>query len=165
MTSTDGFCSVVIFTPEELGQVYNGPVPPLTPNSSTSNTMPTPASKLGPTSHPPPSPAPTRTNPSPSTPQIETNNPTPTVGSVPSVTASSSSVSSIPLTTPPQTPHPGSVLGKRDGEIGAPPKVLPGDVPVEPAEGNTGGDKKRRRIAPTLVDSSVSSEAHEKPQA
>jgi len=159
MTSTDGFCSVVAFGPEELGQVYTGPAPlPGTPTLSTSsmsNPTAIPNANLGPTSNPPRSPVPMRSHPqltrTPSGSSINTLSTlsqraislTPTVAPVPSITASSSS-SSIPLNTPPQTPHCGSVLGKRDGEIGG--GAVPGTQPT-----TEGGDKKRRRIAPTPV--------------
>ena len=162
MTSTDGFCSVVAFEPEELGQVYTGPVPlPGTPNLSTpsmSNPASVPNANLGPTSNPPRSPIPMRHPPLTRTPSGSSVNTlstlsqgaislTPTVAPVPSITASSSS-SSIPLNTPPQTPHCGTVLGKRDGEVG-------GAVATGTQQTAEGGDKKRRRIAPTPVTPGV----------
>ena len=82
-----------------------------------------------------------------------TNNPTPTLGHVPLVTATNSAlpVGIPPMTTPPQTPMSsygghrsasnsisGSVLGKRDG--GAASESEKEDVKT-----------KKRRIAPTLV--------------
>ena len=75
------------------------------------------------------------------------NDPTPVLGSVPSVAASSASFSGLPWTTPPQTPMSsglisrpssvsGSVLGKRD---------------TSESEREDGVPKKRR-IAPTLIN-------------
>ncbi|KAJ5492776.1 hypothetical protein N7539_001522 [Penicillium diatomitis] len=90
------------------------------------------------------------------------NNPTPTLGSVPSVTATNSAPpSALPLTTPPQTPLPsattsfsGSVLGKRDT-----PAITDsekGDAKVsEDAEAVQA--PKKRRIAPTLVSAGTDS--------
>jgi chromatin assembly factor 1 subunit B len=88
------------------------------------------------------------------------NNPTPTLGHVPLVTAANSAppVGIPPMTTPPQTPlggysgHGGrsasgsvseSVLGKRDT----------GGIASESDEGRQedGGARKKRRIAPTLI--------------
>ena len=96
-------------------------------------------------------PSPTRSNSTSSVATqsgIVTNNPTPILGSVPSVAAANTSFSGLPLTTPPQTPMPGvvsapssvsgSVLGKRDtseSEL---------EDPV--------GVPKKKRIAPTLVN-------------
>ncbi|KAF8473917.1 WD40-repeat-containing domain protein [Kalaharituber pfeilii] len=144
MTSTDGFCSVVIFEPDELGQVYTGPTPPpVTPILSASN-QPTVSSL--------PQPALTRTPSASSVNTISSLNQgamnlTPTIAPVPSITASSSS--SIPLTTPPQTPLSGSVLGKREGETVNTPAQGPSVATEE------GGDKKRRRIAPTVVSPGI----------
>jgi len=88
------------------------------------------------------------------------NNPTPTLGHVPLVTATNSAppVGIPPMTTPPQTPLGGysgyggrsasgsvseSVLGKRDT----------GGMASESDEGRQedGGARKRRRVAPTLI--------------
>ncbi|KAF8453112.1 WD40-repeat-containing domain protein, partial [Terfezia claveryi] len=163
MTSTDGFCSIVAFEPDELGQIYTGPAPlPGTPTLSTSSmSNPTciPNASLGPTSNTPRSPIPMRSHPrltrTPSGSSVNTLSTlsqgaislTPTVAPVPSITASSSS-SSIPLNTPPQTPHCGTVLGKRDGEVG-------GASSTGTQQTTEGRDKKRRRIAPTLVTPGV----------
>jgi len=107
------------------------------------------------------------------------NNPTPVVSAIPPVTASSSSYFNNPVTTPPTTPaassiaggisttHPGStgfVLGKR--EAGSENQVEKSDTDTmdtvgtettvesgQPSSNDSekGGDKKRRRIAPTLI--------------
>ena len=167
MTSTDGFCSVVIFEPEELGQVYTGPTPPpstpILSASTVSNPISTSNAKFGSTSNQPQSPVPLRSQPllarTPSASSIHTLTQgaislTPIIGSVPSITASASS-SGITLTTPPQTPHSGTVLGKRDGEIGV--ASTQGTPPVV-----EGGDKKRRRIAPTPVTLSAEKPPEEK---
>ena len=188
MSSTDGFCSTLSFSPGELGQAYTGPHPtynhpvvstsiPL-PTSSAGNTpVPTPTATASPSltkaspvpvlpSQPSPAPfilrpgSPTRSNSQSSIAtmtSIQTsslpNNPTPTMGHVPLVTASNSGppIAIPPMTTPPQTPASahggyhsatssvsGSVLGKRD--VGATSES-------EKEESKS----KRRRIAPTLV--------------
>ena len=182
MSSSDGFCSNLTFSPGELGQIYTGPVPtahhPSPAISTTSSAQPTPTPTPTTTSGPPAekpitpllapllSPAPIAQPPSPtrsnSTSSIVTqssqaqtpagvvnNNPTPTLGNVPSVAAANTSFSSLPWTTPPQTPMSGvisaassvsgSILGKRDTS--------------ESEKEDTAGVPKRRRIAPTLVKS------------
>ena len=167
MSSSDGFCSNLTFNPGELGQIYNGHVPTAHHSSSAilsmSTAQPSPttasappfekqstpvlASSASPAPLPPPSP--TRSN---STSSIATqssqmmNNPTPTLGSVPSVAATNPSFSGLPWTTPPQTPMSGvisrpssvsgSVLGKRD---------------TSESEKEEAAMPKKRRIAPTLV--------------
>ena len=167
MSSSDGFCSNLTFNPGELGQIYSGHVPTAHHPSSAISTMstaqpsPTTASAppfdrqstpvLAPLASPAPlpPPSPTRSN---STSSIATqssqmiNNPTPTLGSVPSVAATNPSFSGLPWTTPPQTPMSGvvsrpssvsgSVLGKRDTSESEREEVA---IP------------KKRRIAPTLV--------------
>ena len=89
------------------------------------------------------------------------NNPTPTLGSVPLVTAThSAQPSGLPLTTPPQTPLPtpggnaatGSVLGKRDTRTASESekedsKGLDSTASVQ--------QPKKRRIAPTLVSATT----------
>lgn len=149
-------------------------------NSSSNNTpLPTP-NQTGSSSQPKPSPVPVSAAPtsagrassparSSSTSSIQTltsvsqsntviNNPTPTLGAVPLVTATNSSQPQIlPLTTPPQTPMPGvshsatssfssTVLGKRD--IGAASESEKEDTKAEAA---TQKPAKKRRIAPTLI--------------
>lgn len=176
MSSTDGYCSTLAFTPDELGQVYTGP--PATVGhpsiSAIHTTTPAPINTVSPsiakaspsvtpTIHSPAVPvfsarpgSPTRSNSQSSiatmssaqTPAV-TNNPTPILGHVPMVTASTTTGShSLPQPTPPQTPMTGahsatssvsgSVLGKRDGGITSESEKE--DVEV-----------KKRRIAPTLV--------------
>ena len=139
----------------------NTPVP--TPTATVSPSLP----KVSPVaaSHPSPAPtfsvrpgSPTRSNSQSSIATMAsvqtstfTNNPTPTLGHVPLVTATNSAPPvGLPMTTPPQTPMSmsgghsatssisGSVLGKRD--LGAASES-------EKEEGRT----KKRRIAPTLV--------------
>lgn len=63
------------------------------------------------------------------------------------------------MTTPPQTPLSatgGSVLGKRDEHTAATKTEEASDVA-------TGGDKKRRRIAPTLITVDTGSKAEKTP--
>lgn len=103
------------------------------------------------------------------------NNPTPTLGTVPLVTATNSSQpQGLPLTTPPQTPRPGishsatssfssTILGKRD--IGAASEsekedtkssIKPNDS-ASKEESETQRPAKKRRIAPTLISRDSSS--------
>lgn len=87
---------------------------------------------------------------------VITSNPTPTLGTVPSVAATNSATVGLPLTTPPQTPMSGnisttssvsgSVLGKRDASAAS-------ESEKEDAKEVT----KKRRIAPTLVGAEGSS--------
>ncbi|KAI9733014.1 MAG: hypothetical protein M1834_003558 [Cirrosporium novae-zelandiae] len=179
MTSSDGFCSCLSFAPGELGQIYSGPMPTTgqttyattTVSSTQSTPAPTPVSATAPASikptssngcttlAPSPSPAPlsqraaspARSSSASSvpSPNVVTNNPTPIISSIPSVTATHSGpvTGMPPLTTPPQTPMSGthsatssisgSVLGKREGDE---------------ETGKEEGTVKKRRIAPTLVN-------------
>lgn len=189
MSSSDGFCSALTFSPTELGTQYTGEVPtarhPSLPNSSAIS-----SSQNTPTSVAPPSPfpsngthhrtssshlvaqstgdvisasmrpsSPTRSN---STSSVATQSslavPTGTIvsnpplvggGNVPGIAATGSSTSggssllagfATNISTPPQTPRStsGSVSGiKRDAS--------------ESEREESGGQKKRRRIAPTQV--------------
>ncbi|PYI15195.1 WD40 repeat-like protein [Aspergillus japonicus CBS 114.51] len=189
MSSSDGFCSTLAFSPGELGQPYTAPasaahqnaaavlsannVPLPTPTTA----KPSPGPQANASQAPPASPA--RSNSvssvttqsgSQQTPGTVVNNPTPTLGSVPLVTAThSSQPPTLPLTTPPQTPMPvasqsgtsnvsASVLGKRvsesEKEEDRDPSAAP---PVQPP--------KKRRVAPTLISAgtehtSVKKESH-----
>lgn len=186
MSSSDGFCSTLSFAPGELGQVYTGPIsagsnPVSSTTPSTNITpLPTPTNIPSPikVTHAPansggiatgnngqmPPASPARSNSAgsvgtqSSTQQSAAviNNPTPTLGSVPSVTAThSSQPSGLPLTTPPQTPMPnaatpsiGSVLGKRDAPATSESEKEDGKGP----ESTTATQQpKKRRIAPTLI--------------
>ncbi|BDD64188.1 hypothetical protein MAP00_009031 [Monascus purpureus] len=134
MSSSDGFCSTLSFSPGELGQPYTGPTS--TPHthavssasSTNNNPLPTPThqspikstSTLAspvpsqPSSVAPARPAtPARTNSAASVATSASahpsatvvNNPTPILGSVPLVTAiNSSQPPALPITSPPQTP-------------------------------------------------------------
>lgn len=194
MSSSDGFCSTLSFAPGELGQPYqNSPSTSshqhavASTNSSANNTpLPTPTHAASPSlTKPSPAPvstipttgragSPTRSSSASSVQTISTtntviNNPTPTLGTVPLVTATNSSQpQGLPLTTPPQTPIPGishsatssfssTILGKRDfGMTSESEKEdSKGDV-----QNGDGGNKetietvkpaKKRRIAPTLI--------------
>ena len=188
MSSSDGYCSHLAFSPGELGQIYTGHVPtvhhpsPALSTTSTAQATPTntPITAAAPSlekqlppgfvssNSPAPTPArsttpstqqsairppsPTRSNSTSSVATqsgVVTSNPTPTLGNVPSVAATNSSFSGLPLTTPPQTPMPGtvsgpssvsgSVLGKRDTS--------------ESELEDPAGVPKKKRIAPTLVNS------------
>ncbi|CZT13011.1 related to chromatin assembly complex, subunit p60 [Rhynchosporium agropyri] len=175
MTSSDGFCSTLTFAPGELGEKYNGELPTekhpsMTASSSSQNTplaTPTSIAPPSPFPHghqrtsssglaapsPPPNPqfrplSPTRSN---STSSIATqssyapgsiiSNPTLVGSTVPGVTAGSVGfVSGLSMATPPQTP--GSTSGSMSG----------GGGKRDASEIEDGReDKKRRRIAPTLV--------------
>ena len=144
------------------------------PSSSNNTPVPTPTATASPSltkvlpgippSHPSPAPmfsvrpgSPTRSNSQSSIATLASvqtsshgNNPTPTLGHVPLVTATNSApLVGLPMTTPPQTPMSmtgghsatssisGSVLGKRD---------ISGT-----SESEEDGRVKKRRIAPTLV--------------
>ncbi|EPS30267.1 hypothetical protein PDE_05218 [Penicillium oxalicum 114-2] len=186
MSSSDGFCSSLSFAPGELGQVYTGPTASGTNTAhantpSASNTplaTPVPGalsplklshgqlSNAGATANngqvPPASPARSNSAGSIATqtpaPQLAAvvNNPTPTLGAVPSVTATNSAPpSTLPLTTPPQTPLPsttssfsGTVLGKRDTPATTEPEKGDGKAPDAP---DATQQPKKRRIAPTLI--------------
>ncbi|OJD15886.1 hypothetical protein AJ78_03904 [Emergomyces pasteurianus Ep9510] len=224
MSSSDGFCSTLAFSPGELGQVYHHSssekaqhTPYISTTSSTTTTpLPTPTFATSPSL---PKPNPTFSAPTPpstttsaasiiparpaspagsttsSITQLSTglpstsgpgpgpnsnskviNNPTPTLGSVPSVTATNSAPAplqqaGLPLSTPPQTPMSGvshsatssvsgSVLGKRD--LGAASESERDEV-RESGKGRDGGADvdgevvdaapaaKKRRVAPTLI--------------
>ncbi|OJD22784.1 hypothetical protein ACJ73_05869 [Blastomyces percursus] len=229
MSSSDGFCSTIAFSPGELGQVYNpsssekaqhghhisttsstnttplptptfatspslskanqifsAPTPPSTTTTTTATVIPArPASPAG-------SATSSITQLSAGIPQLSTstsgpgsnsnstviNNPTPTLGSVPSVTATNSAPlplqqAGLPLSTPPQTPMSGvshsatisvsgSVLGKRElgtvseserDEIRESGKHSSG-ADVEGEVTATAPAVKKRRVAPTLISGS-----------
>ncbi|QSS50649.1 chromatin assembly factor 1 subunit B [Histoplasma capsulatum var. duboisii H88] len=226
MSSSDGFCSTLAFSPGELGQIYRSSTSEKgqhvqhvsTTSSTTTTPLPTPTfatspslSKLNPTFSAPTPPCTTTSTTTPITParptsptgsttssitQVSTgippistsasgpgsnsnctviNNPTPTLGSVPSVTATNSAPppfpqAGLPLSTPPQTPMSGvshsatssvsgSVLGKRD-ICGVSESER--DEARDSGRGDNGADAdgeviaavpaaKKRRIAPTLI--------------
>ena len=178
MSSSDGFCSTLAFSPGELGQPYVAPASaaqqPGAAVSTNSTTLPTqvttkpsPAAQANLTQAPPASPA--RSN---SVSSVTTqpgsgsrliNNPTPTLGSVPLVTAThSAQPPTLPLTTPPQTPMSAasqsgtsyvsnSVLGKRPGESEEDDK----DQSAVPQT----QQPKKRRVAPTLISAGTNPSA------
>lgn len=129
--------------------VEKQPPPSFVPSNSP---VPTPARSTTPSLQQsairPPSPTRSNSNSSVATQQgFVTSNPTPSVGTVPSVAAGNSSFSGLPWTTPPQTPMAGtvsgpssisgSILGKRDAS--------------ESEKEEQTGQPKKRRVAPTLV--------------
>jgi chromatin assembly factor 1 subunit B len=157
--------SISITTLTAPSSSNNTPVPTPTATSSPSLTKASPIAL--PPSHPSPAPtfsvrpgSPTRSNSQSSIATLASvqtsshgNNPTPTLGHVPLVTATNSAPPvALPITTPPQTPMSvtgghsatssisGSVLGKRDIS-GA-------------SESEEDRKVKKRRIAPTLVTDS-----------
>ena len=187
MSSSDGFCSTLSFLPGELGQQYTPPLSTTAHQSVTSTApsinqtpLPTPThaspSKHGqipatannaqpsPAYPPPASPARSTTSASstntPSSQQQAPviNNPTPTLGSVPLVTAAhSAQPPALPLTTPPQTPMSAvsqtssnnnnntSVLGKRDVSESS------GKEENKDSQDTSQQQPKKRRVAPTLI--------------
>ncbi|KAL1957622.1 hypothetical protein VTO42DRAFT_5733 [Malbranchea cinnamomea] len=176
MSSSDGFCSTLAFSPEELGQVYEKPhnilTAPAATTASTSlptlSTISTSPALSKPTTAPINAPSPSVSSASLTGVGLSgvVNNPTPTLGSVPSVTATNSG---LPSNTPPQTPlsavsHSaassisGSVLGKRD--IGTVSESEKEELKVEEdsqkTEKNAAPAPKRKRIAPTLISGGLS---------
>lgn len=179
MSSSDGFCSTLSFAPGELGQVYTAPIPASHTINTNSSSLPTPSHAISPVkpshsistnatpssvSQPPPA-SPARSNSACSiTTQSSTqqstagvvNNPTPTFGAVPLVTATNSSQpQTLPLTSPPQTPMSavsqtgpnsisGSVLGKRETRPAS-------ESEKEENKGEDPQQPKKRRVAPTLI--------------
>lgn len=171
MSSSDGFCSTLSFSPGELGQPYTAstsvpkaisnpsPVPTPTPisptkTSHTPNTIPSTVSQPPPASPARSSSACSMSNPSAQQSAPVINNPTPTLGSVPLVTAVNSQPPVLPLTTPPQTPLSavsqtgpgsvsGSVLGKREARTASESEKEEKDQERQ--------QPKKRRVAPTLV--------------
>ncbi|KAM5470530.1 Chromatin assembly factor 1 subunit [Microsporum ferrugineum] len=185
MSSSDGFCSALSFSPGELGQIYTMEKPHPISSSVAASTNASAAQSPVMTSPRKnstgkaslavgtPTTVPARAASSgPATPSSSTskaaavvNNPTPTLGTVPSVTATNSSQ---PFSTPPETPMSshsatnsisGSVLGKRDlSTVSESEKEDPGDKDEEDQGGNKAAQRepKRKRIAPTLVSSASS---------
>jgi chromatin assembly factor 1 subunit B len=199
ISSSDGFCSTLSFSPTELGQIYTGDVGPQKATSgaaasasasSTQNTpAPTPTSVFAPPSPYPtgsqhrhrdsassmtaPSPpaAATFINQRPSSPARSNSassiitqssaapgvvsNPPLIVGQVPSIAATNSAkVTGVPITTPPETPggsssavHTGSKRDTSESEL----------------DEASGGQPKRRRIAPTLISTTGSEDRDVKP--
>ncbi|KAL1966643.1 hypothetical protein VTN77DRAFT_4054 [Rasamsonia byssochlamydoides] len=192
MSSSDGFCSTLSFSPGELGQPYVPPVPTAHQHAAPSTTtasitpLPTPTQTASPSLVSQPSAnvgrptSPTRssstssinTNSAPQSGSTVVNNPTPTLGSVPLVTATNSAQPQIlPLTTPPQTPMSGvshsatssmssNILGKRD--IGAASESEKEETKAQskdPSEQQQQQQPKKRRIAPTLISAGSSASA------
>ncbi|KAL2823708.1 WD40-repeat-containing domain protein [Aspergillus cavernicola] len=174
MSSSDGFCSTLSFAPGELGQPCTAPISTSGTSAAPSSALQTPTNPTivvpGPHSVPPPPPSPARSN---SVSSITTqrasqqaevvNNPTPTLGSVPLVTATNSALppATLPLTTPPETPLPtvshseisnagSTVLGKRS------------ESEKEESQGPAQQPKKRR-LAPTLISAGTGSASTEEP--
>ncbi|MCJ1305731.1 hypothetical protein MMC08_008547 [Hypocenomyce scalaris] len=148
--------SISSATPTPVPTPTTVTAPPLVKQASSSGLAPSPS----PVAAVPPA-SPTRSNSASSiatqSSQMQTpsgliiSNPTPTLGTVPSVAATNSASIGLPMTTPPQTPMSGhthsaassvsgSILGKRDAGAAS---------ESEKEDSNT--RQKRRRIAPTLV--------------
>ncbi|OJJ46940.1 hypothetical protein ASPZODRAFT_131857 [Penicilliopsis zonata CBS 506.65] len=202
MSSSDGFCSTLTFAPGELGQVYTGatsvPQPHTASAASSANNTPLPTPTVAsspvklnsttaqgatmPLVQPPASPARSNSVCSVATQSSQqqqsssatvVNNPTPTMSTVPLVTAVHSSQPPVlPLTTPPQTPSsmvsqqsaPSStVLGKRDSTAAAndADDKHHGKDHDPPAVAQQ--QPKRRRIAPTLISTETQSKDRNHP--
>ncbi|RDW93946.1 putative chromatin assembly factor 1 subunit B [Aspergillus mulundensis] len=176
MSSSDGFCSTLSFAQGELGHPYTAPIiaPPTTSTGQTTLHTPTePTKPVLPHNIPPPPASPARSNSVSSvatqraSQQAESvvNNPTPTLGSVPLVTATHSAQppATLPLTTPPETPMSAvsqsdassTVLGKRSESE---KEESQGPNPTEQAQ-----PPKKRRVAPTLISAGTGSMSSEGP--
>ncbi|KAI9369148.1 WD40-repeat-containing domain protein [Aspergillus egyptiacus] len=176
MSSSDGFCSTLSFESGELGQTYTAPISTQGTSAATSTSAHTPTNPVAVPGHsiPPPPASPARSNSVSSITTQRTsqqaevvNNPTPTLGSVPLVTATHSAQppATLPLTTPPETPvsmvsqgetsnSGGTVLGKRSESE----KESQGPNPAEPAQ-----QPKKRRVAPTLISAGTGSASNDDP--
>ncbi|KAK2749892.1 hypothetical protein FQN57_005309 [Myotisia sp. PD_48] len=179
MSSSDGFCSTLSFSPGELGQIYtmekaHPSISTAVPSSASTTPLQTPTmasssqtistatllntSVLTPT---PMSTAAARasTPPVSSNPAV-VNNPTPTLVTMPSVTAANSAQTFIAPETPASTAShsatnsiSGSVLGKRDlGAVSESEQEEQTKASVVQERG-----PKRKRIVPTLVTPATSS--------
>lgn len=161
MSSSDGFCSTLSFAPGELGQTYTATTAsqPVT-SSTTPNPLPTQTHAASPAAAttqpssvqviiPPASPA--RSNSAtPASSASVINNPTPTLGSVPSVTAThSAQPPTLPLTTPPQTPSSVSQSGSNTTTTAN--NTVLGKREESQDQQQQEQQPKKRRIAPTLV--------------
>ncbi|KAJ4165018.1 hypothetical protein LMH87_006667 [Akanthomyces muscarius] len=162
ISSSDGFCSTLSFASGELGEIYHGEATPTTAfappspfpsgsgshhhrTSTSSFTAPSPPASVTAASQRPPSPA--RSN---STSSVATqsssmpkggvvSNPTLISGTVPGVAATNSGkITGVPMTTPPETPNSTGAGSKRDATDN---------------EKEEGKEPKKRRIAPTPVES------------
>lgn len=189
MSSTDGYCSTLAFTPGELGQTYSGPHPTMshpTISTGSANAAPLPTSvntvspsltKASPALAPSlPSPAapfftvrpgsPARSNSQSSIATMSsvqtpavTNNPTPTLSHLPMVTATNSGPVGLPQPTPPETP----MAGGHSATSSVSGSILgKRDVGVASESEKEDTQVKKRRIAPTLVSSSGKAASPEK---
>lgn len=180
MSSSDGFCSSLSFSPGELGQTYTGhvptanhpsPAPISTVTSAQPTPIPTPTATSAPLTFekqtpllgasgspaPPPPPSPTRSNSISSiateSSQPVMSNPTPTMGHVPSVAAANPSFSGLPWTTPPQTPMSG-IISRPSSVSGS---VLGKRDTSESEKEEPTTAPKKRRVAPTPVSTETRS--------
>lgn len=183
MSSTDGYCSTLAFTPGELGQVYTGAHPTMnnpTAGMGSSSTTPVPTpintaspslTKASPAIAPSlPSPAapfftmrpgsPARSNSQSSIATMSsvqtpavTNNPTPTLSHLPMVTATNSSG---PIGLPQPTPPQTPMTGGHSATSSISGSVLgKRDIGAASESEKEDGQVKKRRIAPTLVSSAA----------
>ncbi|KAL3418597.1 WD repeat-containing protein C26H5.03 [Phlyctema vagabunda] len=129
-------------------------------SSSFSASQYAPSPPVQPVSQPGPSGRPTSPTRSNSTSSVATqssyaphsiiSNPTLVAGNIPALTAGNGLLGAMPMNTPPQTPHSAasSVSGVKRDAAG-----LSESEREDSVAGSQSGDKKRRRIAPTLVKS------------
>ncbi|KAI9825854.1 MAG: hypothetical protein M1832_000795 [Thelocarpon impressellum] len=113
MSSSDGFCSTLSFTPGELGQVYSGAVP-----TAQHPTLPGNVASPHVTPGPMPLSAPTRQT---STPSLPPSSPAPTVRAA--SPARSNSVSSVQSSSFAQTPPPSAIMSNPTPTFGSVPSL------------------------------------------
>lgn len=177
MTSSDGFCSTLTFSPGELGQIYTGEIQKASVSSSQTTPMQTPTSTIAP---PSPFPSHHRTSSYPIAPSPP---PAPLGTSMhPSSPTRSNSTSSVATQSSYATPAPGTIISNPSLVSGSVPSIGAGNasfvgsfnhggIPMstppqtprstassvsgikrEASESETDlPDKKKRRIAPTPV--------------
>lgn len=180
ITSSDGFCSTLSFSPSELGQIYQGdvptakhPVPGATPSSNQNTPIPTPTSVFAPPSPFPTGPSHQHRNSASSfaapSPPLAAGfaNARPTS---PARSNSTSSVATQSSAAQPVATNPSLIIGSvpsitatNSAKVTGVPITTPPETPGNssaPAAGvkreassteQEGSEPKKRRIAPTLV--------------
>ena len=160
MTSTDGFCSTIIFEPGELGEVHPGPAP--TTISSTSLSRPSPSTTSNPTFPTPSSSgratSPTRSNSSSSVATLSGfASTTPKISQVPSAALSAPSPTSTFVQPAPSVQNRGQSFSSTGSAPDTPTAmslkrdVEGTDIAVEVSSSEEEPKSKKRRVAPTLI--------------
>jgi chromatin assembly factor 1 subunit B len=168
MTSTDGFCSTVIFDPGELGEIHPGPAPTTIHSTSHMSSRPSPSTVSNPTfsSLLARAPSPARSNSSSSVATVSAyTSTTPKISNVPSSTILSAASPNSTFVQPTMTSHSTSNRGASFSSTGSAPHL--GTPPESPAtlhqkrEGDSSESavdssadepkSKKRRVAPTLI--------------